>query len=200
MKAPITNQTLFEDLVQQIEVTVNAMASKVLYTAAQIVLMAFTLIKQSITYRDGVKEWRQKRTADKTWVTFKDLFAREFREARMVPRTSQAEWYAQYCLEDGQANAAILTAMQMTQTTALGKLATETAFDCHAVTVLTITNAKLTVQMQTATATIATLQTRINRCRCATPPTRRQQTTHCERIPLDPQCERVPLDMTEYYL
>ena len=80
----------------------------------------------------------------------------------MVPRTSQEEGYTKYCLKDGQANAAILTDMQMTQTTALGKLATETASDCHAVTVLTITNAKLTVQMQTATATIATLQTRIN--------------------------------------
>ena len=55
MKAPNTNQTLFEDLVQKIEVTVNVMASQVLYTAAQIVLIAFTLIKKLITYRDGVK-------------------------------------------------------------------------------------------------------------------------------------------------
>ena len=60
MKVPITNETLFEDLVQKTEVAVNAVASKVTYTAAQIVSTAFTLIEQLGTYRDGVKEWRQK--------------------------------------------------------------------------------------------------------------------------------------------
>ena len=33
-KAPITDETLFEDLVQQIEVAVDAVASQVPYTAA----------------------------------------------------------------------------------------------------------------------------------------------------------------------
>ena len=56
MKAPITDDTLFEDLVQKIEVSVDAVALQVPYTAAQIVSIAFALIEKSGTYRDGVKE------------------------------------------------------------------------------------------------------------------------------------------------
>ena len=60
MKVPITDETLFKDLVQQIEVAVNAVATQVTYTAAQILLIAFTLIEQLETYRDSVKEWQKK--------------------------------------------------------------------------------------------------------------------------------------------
>ena len=196
MKAPITDETLFEDLVQQIEVAVDAVATQVPYTAAQILSIAFTLIEQLATYSDGVKEQRQKSTANKAWVAFKVFFAQEFREARMVPRTSQADGHTKYCLKSGQANVAALTSMQTTQKSALANLATATAANQKAVTTLTTTNATLTAQLQTATATIATLQTRINGLRCDTPPTRRQRTTHRERIPLDLQRERVPLDPT----
>ena len=76
IKAPITDETIFEDFVQQIKVAIDAVASQVPYTAAQIVSIAFTLIEQSGTYRDGVKEWRQILTADKTWVAFKVFFTR----------------------------------------------------------------------------------------------------------------------------
>ena len=60
MKVPITDETLFKDLIQQIEVAVNAIATQVTYTAAQILLIAFTLIEQLETYRDSVKEWQKK--------------------------------------------------------------------------------------------------------------------------------------------
>ena len=116
----------------------------------------------------------------------------------MVPRTSQEEGYTKYCLKDRQANAATITAMQTTQTSALENLAMATEADRHEVTSLTTTNATLKAQLQTATTTIATLQTHINGCRCTTPTTRRQRTTHHRRIPLDPQSERVPLNPTSY--
>ena len=58
MKVPITDETLFEDLVQQIKVAVYAIASQVPYTAAKILSIAFTLIEQLGTYWDGVKEWQ----------------------------------------------------------------------------------------------------------------------------------------------
>ena len=162
IKAPITSETLFENLIQQIEVAVDAVASQVPYTAAQIVSIALTLIEQLGTYYDGVKEWQQKCTADKTWVAFKDFFAQEFREVRVVTRTKQSERLAQYFLEDGKANAATLTSMQTTQTSALSNIATATASNRHAVTLLTTTNATLTAHLQTENATIATLQTCIN--------------------------------------
>ena len=50
------DETLFEDLVQQIDAAVDAVATQVPYTAKQIVSIAFTQIKQSETYRDGFKE------------------------------------------------------------------------------------------------------------------------------------------------
>ena len=89
--------------------------------------------------------------------------------------------------------------MQTTQKAALTNLALETVADRHAVTALKTTNATLTAQLQTAITTIAMLQTRINGCRCATPPMCRQQTTHRKRIPLEPKHECVPLDPTGYW-
>ena len=55
--------------------------------------IAFTMVENSKIYYDGVKEWRQKVTADKTWEAFKTFFAREFREIRVQPRTSASEGY-----------------------------------------------------------------------------------------------------------
>ena len=43
--------------------------------------------KSGISY-DGVKEWRQKYTGDKTWESFKTFFAREFREIIVQPKIS----------------------------------------------------------------------------------------------------------------
>ena len=55
--------------------------------------IAFTMVENSGIYYDGVKEWRQKYTADKTWEAFKTFFSREFREIRVQPRTSASEGY-----------------------------------------------------------------------------------------------------------
>ena len=42
--------------------------------------IAFTVVENDKIYYDGVKEWRQKDTADKTREDFKTFFAREFRD------------------------------------------------------------------------------------------------------------------------
>ena len=50
-------------------------------------IIAFTMAGNSGIYYDGVKDWRQKDTADKMWEYFKKFFAREFREIRVQPQT-----------------------------------------------------------------------------------------------------------------
>ena len=70
-------------------------------------IIAFTIVENSGIYYDGVKEWRQKDTADKTWEAFKTFFAREFREIRVQPRTSASEGYGKTTnMRGGHANAA----------------------------------------------------------------------------------------------
>ena len=69
--------------------------------------IAFTIVENAGIYYNGVKEWRQKDTADKTWEAFKTFFAREFREIRIQPRTSASEGYGTTTnMGGGHANAA----------------------------------------------------------------------------------------------
>ena len=67
MKKPISAETLFEEFVEQTETAVDAVATQVPYTRQQIVLIAFTMVENAGIYYNGVNEWRQKDTADKTW-------------------------------------------------------------------------------------------------------------------------------------
>ena len=83
MKKPISAETLFEEFVEQIDITVDAVATQVPYTRQQIVRISFTMVEKAGIYYDGIKEWRRKDTADKTWESFKTFFAREFREIRV---------------------------------------------------------------------------------------------------------------------
>ena len=83
MKQPITAETLFEDFVKQIETAVDAVATQVPYKRQQIVSIAFMTVEKAGIYYDGVKEWLQKDTSDKTWESFKTFFAREFQEIRV---------------------------------------------------------------------------------------------------------------------
>ena len=76
MKQTITAETLFEEFVEQIETTVDAVATQVPYTRQQIVSIAFKMVENAGIYYDGVKEWRQKDKVDKTWEAFKTFFTR----------------------------------------------------------------------------------------------------------------------------
>ena len=98
MKKAISAETLFEDFVKQIKTAVYAVATQVPYTRQQIVSIAFTIVENAGIYYYGVKEWRRKDTADKTWEAFKTFFAREFREIRIQPRTSAL--YVSNCTSD----------------------------------------------------------------------------------------------------
>ena len=69
--------------------------------------IAFTIVENARIYYDGIKEWRQKDTADNTWESFKTFFAREFRDIRIQPRTSASESYGTTTnMRGGHANAA----------------------------------------------------------------------------------------------
>ena len=82
---------------------------------------------------------------------------------------------------------------QQQQAEVLANLATAKAADRQAVAELSISNATLTHELRTATATIATLQQRLSSCECAqTPRTgknvhkQHQQNPRREFTPLDP--------------
>ena len=69
--------------------------------------IAFTIVENARIYYDGIKEWHQKDTADKTWEAFKTFFARDFREIRIQPRTSASEGYGTTTnMRGGHTNAA----------------------------------------------------------------------------------------------
>ena len=76
MKQPITAETLFGEFVEQIKTAVDAVATQVPYKRKQIVSIYFTMVENSRIYYDGVKKWRRKDTAEKTWEAFKTFFAR----------------------------------------------------------------------------------------------------------------------------
>ena len=100
-------ETLFEEFVEKSETAVDAVATQVTYTRQQIVSIAFTMAENAGIYYDGIKEWRLKDTADKMWEAFKTVFAREFREIRIQPRTSASEGYGTTTnMRGGHANAA----------------------------------------------------------------------------------------------
>ena len=176
-------ETLFEDFVKTIETAVDAVAMQVPYTKEQVVSIAFMSVENSDIYYDGVKEWRRKDTADKTWDAFKTFFAREFREIRVLPRTSAPEGYGSHCTRVGHANYALLEEMQQQQEEALENLVTSTVADWQAVTSLSSRNATLINELRAATATIATLQQRLEICSCSTtPPTGAGGQQHQEMI------------------
>ena len=67
MKTPILAETLFDEFVEKIETAVDALANQFPYTRQQIVSITFTMVESDGIYYNGVKEWRRKDTADKTW-------------------------------------------------------------------------------------------------------------------------------------
>ena len=64
------------------------------------------MVENAGIYYDGIKEWLQKDTADKTWEAFKNFFAREFRDIRFKPRTPVSEGYGANSTRGGHANTA----------------------------------------------------------------------------------------------
>ena len=152
------SEKLFEEFVKQIKNAVDAVATQAPYTRQQIVSIALTAVDNAGIYYDGVKEWRRKYTEDKTWELFRTFFAREFREIRFQPRISAYKGYRADKMRGGQANSTERDEMQQQQAQALANLATAMAEDRQAGKALYSSNATLTQELRTATATIATLQ------------------------------------------
>ena len=98
-------------------------------------------------------------------------------------------------MRGGHANAAEFERQQQ-QAEALANLATATAADRQAVAELSISNATLTHEFRTATATIATLQQRLANCECA--PTPRTGKTGQKQHQQNPRREFTPLDPNGY--
>ena len=137
----------------------------------------------------GVKRTRQTRHGKPS----RRFSLRELREIRVQPRTSASEGYGTTPnMRGGHANAAELERQQQ-HAEALANLVPATAADRQAVAELSISNATLTHELRTATATIAKLQQRLASCECApTPRTgkkgqkQRQQNPSHDFTPLDP--------------
>ena len=107
MKKTISAETLFEEFVEKIKTTVDAVATQFPYTRQQIMSITFTMVENSGICYDGIKEWRRKETAGKTWEAFKTFFAREFREIKVQPWTSASEGYGTTTnMRGGHANVA----------------------------------------------------------------------------------------------
>ena len=93
MKADISGDTIFEDLVDQIEDNVDAVALQNPYTSAQIVSIAFTIVDRSGFYADDCRDWKRKPSTSKTWPNFQAHFSLAFKEARTSNRTTKAGGY-----------------------------------------------------------------------------------------------------------
>ena len=74
MKQPIPIETLLKYFVEQIEVSVDFVATQVPFTPEKNVSIAFTFVDKPGLYYDGAKEWRSKLAIDKTWDKFKEMF------------------------------------------------------------------------------------------------------------------------------
>ena len=148
------------------------------YTPAQIVSMAYENIEKCGLYQDDCREWSWKPRLKKTWINFKDHFAREFKETRRSSRTSKTKGYSAN-VQSAQANAALFTKMQQDHTLALANIATATQDDRTLVTLLTKTISELSTQVNTLTAKLATARYENNRLKIGTSFTTSQARTSC---------------------
>ena len=98
-------------------------------------------------------------------------------------------------MRGGHANAAEFERQQQ-QAEVLANLATATTADRQAVSELSISNAMLTHELRTATATIATLQQRLASCECD--PTPRTEKKGQKQHQQNPRHEFTPLDPDGY--
>ena len=131
----------------QIENTVKyAAAGQTLYTPEQVVAVAYQLMFQTSLFIENFKIWCRKDPADKTWTTFKILFA-----------TSHQEWRESQVTTAGasfqNANSSVY---HQDTVEAITKLATATTSDCAAVVALTATNITLTTELTACQAKLIT--------------------------------------------
>ena len=172
LKREITGETHFETLVAQVEDHVEAVAIQNPYTPAQILTIAYNLVKDTGYYDDGCKEWKRKDATDKTWTNFKTFFAREFKELREASTKAKNGGFANN-VEKTNDNDFMMIEMAQDHTEALANLATATKSDRDAVMHLSATNATLTAQLlelhakqESSVMEITKLQVAAAKCKC----------------------------------
>ena len=128
MKEPISEKTIFEEFIKQIDWNQEAVAVQNPYKPAHIVSMAFANIEKCGLYQDDFREWLLKSKLDKTWRSFKARFTRTFKEKRRSYRTSKIEGYVAN-VQSSKSNTALFTDIQQEHTMAMANLATATQAD-----------------------------------------------------------------------
>ena len=157
MKEPISDETLFEESVEQIEWNQEAVSVQNLYSPAQIFSMAYANIDKCGLYQDDCCDWSHKTRSENTWGNFKAHFAQAFKVTRRSSRTSRTKGYVAH-VHSAQANAESFTEMQQDHTLVLANLATATQADRTLVALLTTTISELSGQVALLTEKLATVQ------------------------------------------
>jgi hypothetical protein len=108
-----------------------------------IVNVAYTLVFNTCLYTDACQMWQVGPSAHKSWTNFKIHFAAAHREFRLTNQTAQQSGLnsANMMIEDHQYQGAADT---------IAQLAVATASDREMVAIITATNAKLTLQLETS--------------------------------------------------
>ena len=79
LKTAVSADTCFEDFVTHIEDITYAVSSQNLYSPAQIVSIADTIVNATGFYSLDCKTWRQKPAIDRMWANFKYFLQRYLR-------------------------------------------------------------------------------------------------------------------------
>lgn len=172
LKREITGETHFEELVAQVEDHQEAVAVQNPYTAAQILSIAYNLVKDTGFYDEGCKEWKRRPVDEKTWPNFKLFFSREFKENRQSNAKAKTGGFANNAESENEQ--AFRMEMAQEQTMALANLATATKSDRQAFTDLASTNATLTAKLlemqkmqEKSALEISKLKIAAAKCKCA---------------------------------
>ena len=156
-KEPISNETLFEEFVEQIEWNKEEVAMQNPYYPAQIVSMAYKNIDKFGLYQDDFRKCSRKTQSDKTWGNFKAHFAWAFKETQRPSRILKTKGYVAH-VHAAQANEELFTNTKQDRTLALANLATATQADRISVALLTKTISELSGQVALTTAKLSTAQ------------------------------------------
>jgi hypothetical protein len=158
LNTPYDPNQPIETLFQQIQdARAFAVAGGQPYGAAMITNVAYTLVFNTGLYPDACRAWQSRTIAANKWAQFKIDFSTAHREFRLTNQTAQQSGFhsANMIIEQVRD-----VSMQDTAE-ATAQLATPTASDRSTVATLTMTNAKLATQLESAHALIAQLKSEI---------------------------------------
>jgi uncharacterized protein YaaN involved in tellurite resistance len=116
-----------------------------------IVNVAYTLVFNTGLFPDACRAWQVRPAAQKSWTNFKIHFAAAHREFLSTNQTAQQSGFH-------SANMVIEDHRYQGTADAIAQLAVATSAYCETVAILTDTNAKLTLQLETSQAYVQKLK------------------------------------------